>query len=61
MNWWKLLPVGYMKCPRDGEPLHWMVFASMRLRSTVGRAQVYQARCPKCNKEYDVLAPRENE
>ena len=55
LNWWKLLPVSAKTCPKDGEALHWEVFAGMRIRSN----GVYKALCPKCHRHFDVLAPRE--
>lgn len=59
LNWWRLLPVGTMQCPKDSEPLHWEVFGGMRVRHQKNRGHVYQARCPKCHKEFEVLAPKE--
>ena len=59
LNWWRLLPVGAMKCPKDGEPLHWEVFGGMRIHHQSGKASIYQARCPKCSKQYEVFAPKE--
>ena len=59
LNWWRLLPVGTMKCPKDEEPLHWEVFGGMRIRRQSGKASIYQARCPKCSKQYEVFAPKE--
>lgn len=57
LNWWKLLPVGALRCPVDDAALHWEVMGGMRVR----RGSIYQAQCPKCKKNYDVLAPKTNE
>ena len=61
LAWWKLLPLNTLHCPKDKAPLHWELFASMRLRHQAGTGHVYHARCPQCGKDYDVLAPKTKE
>ena len=56
LNWWKLLPLGALKCPKDKQKLHWETLCGMRVRVQTKGGHVYRAMCPKCNKEYDVLA-----
>lgn len=59
LNWWRLLPVRTMKCKKDGTALHWETWGGMRVRHTTNRGPIYQARCPKCLKSWDVLAQKE--
>ena len=59
LNWWKLLPVGATACPKDKTPLHWEVLGGMRVRHQRNKGHVYNARCPKCHKDFEVLAPKE--
>lgn len=61
LHWWKLLPLNSMHCPDDKTPLHWEVLGAMRVRRSAGAGFIYQARCPKCKKDYDVLAPKTHE
>lgn len=60
LDWWKLLPKGATKCPKDNTSLHWEVFGGMRIRRQTNRGgDVYSAVCPTCRKPWDVLAPKE--
>lgn len=60
LNWWRLLPVNTMQCPKDSAALHWEVFGGMRVRHQKNRGHIYQARCPSCFRHFDVLAPKDN-
>lgn len=55
LNWWRLLPVNTLSCPKDRAVLHWEVFGGMRLR----RNGAYRAVCPSCRRNFNVLAPKE--
>lgn len=61
LSWWRLLPVTAMTCPADAEALYWELYAGMRVRHQRRRGAVYLARCPKCGKDYEVLAPQRKE
>lgn len=59
LDWSRLLPRGAVKCPKDGEHLHWEVFGGMRVSHQKSRGHVYQARCPACLRHFDVLTPKD--
>jgi hypothetical protein len=55
-----VLPVGTLTCPHDGEKLWFEILGQVRIRRKAGDYRdIYKARCPKCGKEFDVKAPKE--
>lgn len=56
----EVLRLGALLCPKDGKSLHFEVLGTMRIKHAqrIG-GFVYQARCPHCHCDYEVMAPNE--